>query len=66
MVNADILNGDLVLIRRQPCADDGQIVAARVNGGRGNAQAFPPRGGHRHADAGELQLLPHPRPRLRI
>ena len=27
-----IHTGDLVLIRRQPCAEDGQIVAARVNG----------------------------------
>lgn len=27
-----ICTGDLVLIRRQDCAEDGQIVAARVNG----------------------------------
>lgn len=32
MKNAGIHTGDLVLIRRQECADDGQIVAARVNG----------------------------------
>lgn len=40
MVNADILNGDLVLIRRQPCADDGQIVAARVNGDEATLKRF--------------------------
>lgn len=32
MVNAGIREGDLVLIRKQDCADNGQIVAARVNG----------------------------------
>lgn len=31
MKNAGIHTGDLVLIRRQKCADNGQIVAARVN-----------------------------------
>ena len=40
MVNADILNGDLVLIRRQPCAEDGQIVAARVNGDEATLKRF--------------------------
>lgn len=32
MVNARICEGDLVLIKQQPCADDGQIVACLVNG----------------------------------
>lgn len=32
MAGAGIHTGDLVLIRRQPCAEDGQIVACRVNG----------------------------------
>ena len=40
MINADILNGDYVLIRRQPCADDGQIVAARVNGDEATLKRF--------------------------
>lgn len=31
MKNAGIHTGDLVLIRRQKCAEDGQVVAARVN-----------------------------------
>lgn len=40
MENADIHNGDLVLIRRQDCADDGQIVAARVNGDEATLKRF--------------------------
>lgn len=32
MINAGIQSGDLVLIRVQPCAENGQIVACRVNG----------------------------------
>ena len=32
MIGAGINSGDLVLIRKQKCADDGQIVACRVNG----------------------------------
>ena len=30
MVNAGILNGDMVVVRPQPSADDGQIVVARI------------------------------------
>lgn len=40
MVNAHIFDGDLVLIRRQDCADDGQIVAARVNGDEATLKRF--------------------------
>ena len=40
MVNADIRDGDLVLIRQQPCANDGQIVAARVNGDEATLKRF--------------------------
>ena len=40
MINADIHNGDLVLIRRQGFADDGQIVAARVNGDEATLKRF--------------------------
>lgn len=32
MVNAGILNGDLVLVRPQPSADNGQIIIAMVDG----------------------------------
>ena len=30
MINAGILNGDMVVVRPQPSADDGQIVVARI------------------------------------
>jgi len=32
MIGARINDGDLVLIRKQPCAESGQIIACRVNG----------------------------------
>jgi repressor LexA len=32
MVNADILDGDLVVVRRQPTAENGEIVAALIDG----------------------------------
>jgi len=32
MIGARINDGDLVLIRKEPCAENGQIVACRVNG----------------------------------
>lgn len=40
MVNAGIMDGDLVLIRRQSCAENGQIVAARVNGEEATLKRF--------------------------
>lgn len=40
MINAGIETGDLVLIRKQPCADDGQIVACRVNGDEATLKRF--------------------------
>ena len=40
MINADIHDGDLVLIRRQECAHDGQVVAARINGDEATLKRF--------------------------
>ena len=40
MINAGIQPGDLVLIRTQPTADDGQIVACRVNGDEATLKRF--------------------------
>jgi len=45
MINAGIQPGDLVLIRTQPTADDGQIVACRVNGDEATLKRF-----HRQGD----------------
>lgn len=40
MINAGIHPGDLVLICRQPCAENGQIVACRVNGDEATLKRF--------------------------
>lgn len=45
MINAGISTDDLVLIRVQPCADDGQIVAARVNGDEATLKRYKRQGG---------------------
>lgn len=44
MINAGIKSGDLVLLRKQDCADDGQIVAARVNGDEATLKRFKRQG----------------------
>ena len=44
MINAGINSGDLVLIRRQTCADDGQIVAARVDGDEATLKRYKRQG----------------------
>lgn len=40
MINAGINTGDLVLIHCQACAEDGQIVACRVNGDEATLKRF--------------------------
>lgn len=44
MINANIHTGDLVLIRKQECAEDGQIVAARVNGDEATLKRYKKQG----------------------
>ena len=44
MINAGIRNDDLVLIRKQSCAEDGQIVAARVNGDEATLKRYKRQG----------------------
>ena len=44
MINAGIVSGDLVLIRKQDWADDGQIVACRVNGDEATLKRFKRQG----------------------
>lgn len=44
MINAGIQSGDLVLIRKQSCAEYGQIVAARVNGDEATLKKYKPQG----------------------
>lgn len=40
MIGARIHDGDLVLIRQQPCAEDGQIVACLINGDEATLKRF--------------------------
>jgi len=40
MINAGIPDHSLVLIHKQPCAEDGQIVACRVNGDEATLKRF--------------------------
>jgi repressor LexA len=42
MINAGIPNGSLVLIHKQPCAENGEIVACRVNGNEATLKRFKP------------------------
>lgn len=42
MINAGIQSGDLVLIRKQSCAEYGQIVAARVSGDEATLKRYKP------------------------
>lgn len=44
MKNAGIHTGDLVLIRREKCAEDGQVVAARVNGDEATLKRYKKQG----------------------
>ena len=44
MKNAGIHTGDLVLIRRQKYAEDGQVVAARVNGDEATLKRYKKQG----------------------
>ncbi len=44
MVHAGILDGDIVLIKYQPTAENGQIVACRVNGDEATLKRFKKQG----------------------
>jgi repressor LexA len=45
MIEAGILDGDLVIIRQQPVAEDGEIVAALVDGEEATVKTLRRRGG---------------------
>lgn len=51
MINAGILPGDLVLIKKQDYAEPGQIVACRVNGDEATLKRYKP-------SAGAVVLMP--------
>ena len=59
MVEAAIRDGDWVVVRQQPVAENGEIVAAMIDGEATVEDAAPPRRA-RVADAGEPRLRPDP------
>lgn len=46
MINAAILNGDIVVVERCPTARNGEIVAALVDGGEATVKTFYKENGH--------------------
>ena len=59
MIDAAICDGDWVVVRRQPVAENGEIVAAMIDG-EATVKTFQRRDGHVLAAAAEPRLLPHP------
>ncbi len=51
MIDAGILDGDLVVVRRQPDADDGDVVVAGINGEEGTVK-------HLRKAKGKIVLVP--------
>ena len=46
MINAAILDGDYIIVRRQPTASNGDIVAAMIDGGEATVKTFYMEKGH--------------------
>ena len=46
MINAAILDGDMVVVEQTPYAENGQIVVAMVNGGEATVKTFYKEDGH--------------------
>lgn len=46
MINAAILDGDYIIVRRQPTASNGDIVAVMINGGEATVKTFYMEKGH--------------------
>ncbi len=59
MVGAGILDGDLVVVRSQPDADDGEIVAAMVDGEEATVKRLRRRDGSDPLGVGEPGLPGH-------
>lgn len=52
MINAHIMDGDVIIVRKQEVADDGQIVVALLNDGTATLKTF------RRLKGGKILLLP--------
>ena len=59
MIDAGIFDGDFVVVRQQPEADNGDVVVAGINDGEATVKTFCPQGGAGRADAGERGLPAH-------
>ena len=46
MINAAILDGDLIIVERQPTAQNGDIVVAMVDGENATVKTFYKENGH--------------------
>jgi len=53
MIDAHIMDGDLIIVRSQENADDGQIVVALLDDGSATVKTF------RRLKGGKVMLLPH-------
>lgn len=53
MIDAHILDGDIIIVRGQETADDGQIVVALIEGQRATVKTL------RRLKGGKVMLLPH-------
>ena len=53
MIDAHILDGDIIIVRRQEVADDGEIVVALLEDGGATVKTF------RRLKGGKIMLLPH-------
>ena len=62
MIDAAITDGDWVVVRQQPVADNGDIVAAMIDG-EATVKTFQRKDGHVVADAAQRRLRTDPRRR---
>ena len=53
MIDAHIMDGDVIIVRRQPTADDGQIIIAVLEDGSATLKTF------RRLKGGKVMLVPH-------
>ena len=53
MIDAHIMDGDIIIIRKQETADDGQIVVAMLEDGSATVKTF------RRLKGGKIMLVPH-------
>ena len=53
MIDAHIMDGDVIIVSKQPSADNGQIVVALLEDGSATVKTF------RRLKGGKVMLIPH-------